>query len=80
MARLVGLSEDIRKDRRKRVKEIEWESRIEPEAPPRRLAIEAPMTRGSPRSRDWEREDDRYFEREIIYRGGRPPPPPGWRR
>lgn len=77
VARLVGLSEDIRKDRRKRAREIGWENRvapppaIEPARP--RPAIEGPPQR-------WDREDERYIEREIVYRGGRPPPPPGWRR
>lgn len=80
MSRLVGLSEDIRKERRRRMKEMEWESRVlPPEDEPRpRLAIEPrpPPRRDSP----WEREDERYIEREVIYRGGRPPPPVGWRR
>ncbi|ETN40531.1 uncharacterized protein HMPREF1541_04808 [Cyphellophora europaea CBS 101466] len=78
VARLVGLSEDIRKDRRKRAREMGWESRVAP--PPAleparpRPAIEAP-----PRPH-WDHEDERYIEREVVYRGGRPPPPPGWRR
>jgi hypothetical protein len=80
VAHLVGLSEDIRKERRARLQEIEWENRLGPpeEEPTPRLAIEPapPPRRPSP----WEREDERYIEREIIYRGGRPPPPPGWRR
>ncbi|EHY56938.1 hypothetical protein HRR83_001985 [Exophiala dermatitidis] len=83
VARLVGLSEDIRKERRKRVKEIEWENRVLPPPPvveevPRPLAIEPPPP---PRPRQpWDREEERYIEREIVYKGGRPPPPVGWRR
>ncbi|OCT54920.1 hypothetical protein CLCR_02788 [Cladophialophora carrionii] len=82
IARLVGLSDDIRKERRKRIKEIEWENRVLPppieEPAPRPLAIEPPPP---PRPRqEWDREEERYIEREVLYRGGRPPPPPGWRR
>ncbi|RVX69140.1 hypothetical protein B0A52_06854 [Exophiala mesophila] len=79
MVRLVGLSEDIRKERRKRAKEIEWENRALPPPRPesRPLAIEPPPPR--PRQ-EWDREEERYIEREVVYRGGRPPPPPGWRR
>ncbi len=83
VARIVGLSEDIRKDRKKRVKEMEWENRVEPPPGPRRtpLPIEGPPGyRHSPvPDRGWDKEDERYFEREIVYRGGRPPagyPPP----
>ncbi|KAK7888254.1 hypothetical protein LTR67_009132 [Exophiala xenobiotica] len=82
VARLVGLSEDIRKDRKKRIKEMEWENRVLPpivvEEPPRPLMIEPPPP---PRPRqEWDREEERYIEREVVYRGGRPPPPPGWAR
>ncbi|OQV03937.1 hypothetical protein CLAIMM_08907 [Cladophialophora immunda] len=80
IARLVGLSDDIRKERRKRIKEIEWENRVLPpveEPLPRPLAIEPPPPRHRP---DWDREEERFIEREVVYRGGRPPPPPGWRR
>ncbi|EXJ79690.1 hypothetical protein A1O3_07971 [Capronia epimyces CBS 606.96] len=80
IARLVGLSEDIRKERRKRAKELEWENRVLPppvvEEVTRPLLIEPP-----PRSRQpWDREEERYIEREIVYKGGRPPPPVAWRR
>jgi hypothetical protein len=82
IARLVGLSDDIRKERRKRIKEIEWENRVLPppieEPAPRPLAIEPPPPH-RPRQ-EWDREEERYIEREVLYRGGRPPPPPGWRR
>lgn len=60
---------------------MSWENRVLPppavEEPRRPLAIEAPPPR--PRQ-EWDREEERYIEREVIYRGGRPPPPPGWRR
>ena len=85
MARLVGLSEDIRRDRHKRINEIRWENSvaprpaIEPASPRAPLAIEGPPPRERPRD-DWTHEDERYVEREIVYRGGRPPPPVGWRR
>lgn len=81
MARLVGLSEDIRKERRRRAKEMEWENRVlpPPRIEPRPLAIEPPPPIPRPRQ-EWDREEDRYIEREIVYRGGRPPPPPVWRR
>lgn len=82
VARLVGLSEDIRKERLRRINEIRWENAARPHPPvepaPPRLAIEAPPSR---RDRGkWDREEERYIERDVIYRGGRPPPPPGWRR
>ena len=82
VARLVGLSEDIRRDRHKRIKEMEWENRllpkelIEEERP--RLAIEGPPRR---EERGWDREEERYIERDIVMRGGRGGAiPPGWRR
>lgn len=77
VARLVGLSEDIRRARQKRVREMGWENRVAPPPliePRPRPAIEPPP------ERTWDREDERYIEREVVYRGGRPPPPPGWRR
>ncbi|RMZ91040.1 hypothetical protein DV736_g1732, partial [Chaetothyriales sp. CBS 134916] len=82
MARLVGLSEDIKNARQKRIKEIGWENRVLPEraadpAPPR-LLIEPGRDRRD--HRPWASDDERYIEREIVYRGGRPPPPPTWRR
>jgi hypothetical protein len=77
VARLVGLSDDIKKARLRRVKEMEWENRVlQPvpvvDEPPRRLAIEPPPP---PRREPWYNEEDRYIEREVVYRGGRPPPP-----
>ncbi|KAK5083103.1 hypothetical protein LTR05_006985 [Lithohypha guttulata] len=86
VARLVGLSEDIRRDRAKRINEIRWENAasprpvVEPTSPRAPLAIEGPPSRGFRDDRGWNREDERYVEREVVYRGGRPPPPVGWRR
>lgn len=85
VARLVGLSEDIRKDRAKRINEIRWESAasprpaIEPASPRAPLPIEGPPPRPFRDDRGWNREDERFVEREVIYRGGRPPPPVPWR-
>jgi hypothetical protein len=43
-----------------------------------RLAIEPPPRR---EPEPWTREDEIYREREVVYRAGRPPLPPGpaWR-
>ncbi|ERF70055.1 hypothetical protein EPUS_00242 [Endocarpon pusillum Z07020] len=73
VARLVGLSEDIRHARRKRMKEIDWERRAlpPPEAPRRPLAIEDAPSRPAPGP--WDREDERVVEREW-YRPRAPPP------
>lgn len=65
--RLVDLSEDLKRDRRERIREIEWEQR-QPLPPPLprekpRLAIQG--------GRPW--EEERIVEREVIYEG--PPPP-----
>jgi hypothetical protein len=77
VARLVGLSDDIKKARLRRVKESGWEDRVltpvpvvkeRPRSPP---AFEAPPPRREP----WYNEEDRYVEREVVYRGPRPPPP-----
>ncbi|KAL8965550.1 MAG: hypothetical protein Q9183_003792, partial [Haloplaca sp. 2 TL-2023] len=57
--RLVDLSEELKRDRRERIREIEWEQR-QP-APKTRLAIQG---------RPW--DEERIVEREIIYDG--PPP------
>ncbi|RMZ78452.1 hypothetical protein DV737_g3860, partial [Chaetothyriales sp. CBS 132003] len=82
MARLVGLSDDIKNARQKRIKEIGWENRVLPEPATERAPLRLLPEPGRDR-RDhppWTSDDERYIEREIIYRGGRPPPPPGWRR
>jgi hypothetical protein len=77
VARLVGLSDDIKKARLRRVKELEWENRVlapvpvVEESPRSRLTLEAPPLRREP----WYNEEDRYVEQEVVYRGGRPPPP-----
>ena len=64
MARLVGLSDDIKKARLRRVKELEWENRVLApvpvlERPRSRLTLEAP----------WYTEEDRYVERDVVHRG-----------
>ena len=62
--RLVEISEDIRKDRRERIRQIEWERKMPPppEPEPRMMLDQRPY------------EEDRIYEREVIYRT--PPPPP----
>ncbi|RMZ83571.1 hypothetical protein DV738_g1122, partial [Chaetothyriales sp. CBS 135597] len=97
MARLVGLSDDIKNARQKRIKEIGWENRVLPEPAPEpvaassRLLIESGRDRREREHPPWTSDDERYIEREIVYRGGRPAPlpplappgppgPPGWRR
>lgn len=87
VARLVGLSEDIKRERHKRINEIRWENEfapspraaIAPSSPRAPLAIEGPPSRERPDSRGWNRDEERFVEREVVYRGGRPPPPPAWR-
>lgn len=81
MARLVGLSDDIKGDRHKRVREMGWENRTLPEPRSERRMLEGPRDRRDDRHDHppWTSDDERYIEREIVYRGGRPPPPPGWR-
>ena len=59
----MSLSEELRKDRRERIRQIEYErerERLEREKPKKAIAA-AP----------W--DEERVFEREIIY--DRPPPP-----
>ncbi|KAI4178189.1 MAG: hypothetical protein L6R41_008507 [Letrouitia leprolyta] len=59
--RLVELSEDIKRDRRERIREIEWEQR-QSLAPKPRLALAG---------RPW--DEERIVEREVIYEGTPPP-------
>ncbi|KAL8911797.1 MAG: hypothetical protein Q9171_003065 [Xanthocarpia ochracea] len=59
--RLVEVSEDLKRDRRERIREIEWEQRHAPPPKPR-LALEG--------GRPW--DEERIIEREIVYEG--PPP------
>ncbi|KAL8945051.1 MAG: hypothetical protein Q9216_000035 [Gyalolechia sp. 2 TL-2023] len=59
--RLVEVSEDIKRDRRERIREIEWEQRQSlPQKP--RLALAG---------RPW--DEERIVEREVIYEGTPPP-------
>ncbi|KAI4275791.1 MAG: hypothetical protein LQ337_002952 [Flavoplaca oasis] len=59
--RLVEVSEDLKRDRRERIREIEWEQRHAPPPKPR-LALEG---------RPW--DEERIIEREVIYEGTPPP-------
>ncbi|KAL8735081.1 MAG: hypothetical protein Q9181_002939 [Wetmoreana brouardii] len=60
--RLVELSEDLKRDRRERIREIEWEQR-QPAPPKPRLALAG---------RPW--DEERIVEREVVYEGAAPPP------
>jgi hypothetical protein len=80
--------------RRRRAKNLEYESRymapipvieagsLEPERRPL-LAIEGPPRRERQRGREadpWTSVEEIYREKDVVYRGGRPPPPgPSWR-
>lgn len=59
--RLVDLSEDLKRDRRERIREIEWEQR-QPPPPKPRLALPG---------RPW--DEERIVEREVVYEGTPPP-------
>ena len=82
VSHLVGLSEDIKKGRHTRIKQIEWENRVEPrpeiiEERRERLLIEpAP---GPPLRPPYEFEEDIYRERDVVYRGPGPPVGGRWR-
>lgn len=60
MLRLVELTEELKHDRRERIREIEREQRLPPPKP--RLALAG---------RPW--DEERIVEREIIYEGTPPP-------
>ncbi|MCJ1321071.1 hypothetical protein MMC15_006413 [Xylographa vitiligo] len=62
--RLVEISEDLRRERRERIRAIEWERAHEPEPEPERPRR---MLAAEP----W--DEERIYEREIVY--DRPPPP-----
>ncbi|KAL8767816.1 MAG: hypothetical protein Q9209_005810 [Squamulea sp. 1 TL-2023] len=66
--RLVEVSEDLKRDRRERIREIEWEQRHAPPPKPR-LALESGRADGG--SRAW--DEERIIEREIVYEGTPPP-------
>lgn len=68
MTRLVELSEELYRDRRDRIEQIQWERKDprlpEPRPPePPRLAIEGRDSRRD----QW---DERIYEREVIYEDG----------
>ncbi|KAL9620071.1 MAG: hypothetical protein Q9160_005361 [Pyrenula sp. 1 TL-2023] len=90
IARLVGLSEDIRHARRRRIKEMGWERRSHVPSSDKRsssgaMLIEEEkrplMIEGPPRSEKggdkWDRESEIYREREVTMGRG-PPPRRGW--
>ncbi|KAI4286850.1 MAG: hypothetical protein L6R35_003900 [Caloplaca aegaea] len=64
--RLVEVSEDLKRDRRERIREIEWEQQRQPARP--RLALTAG---GGGGGRPW--DEERIVEREIVYEGAPPP-------
>lgn len=61
------LSQDIRRDRHERIREIQWERE---QLPPPPLALPAPERRDRRALVD----EERVVEREVIYEGRRPPP------
>lgn len=65
MLELVEISQDIRRQRHERIREIQWEREHLPERRERRLMIEErrPVV-----------EEERVVEREVVYEGRRPPP------
>ncbi|KAI9676084.1 MAG: hypothetical protein M1817_000827 [Caeruleum heppii] len=71
---LVELSQDIRRDRRERIREIQWEREHVPAVTERRerRAIGPPPMAALPPSGPVVQEEDRYFEREVVYEGRRP--------
>ena len=69
MLRLVSISDDLRRERRDRIRQIEYERSHPPERErPQRQIAAAP----------W--DEERIFEREIVYDRPPPPPPPPARR
>lgn len=75
MVRLVELTEDIKRDRKDRIEQIQWE-RKDPRLPepervydaPRALpALEGPPPPAELRRGDW---DERIYEREVVYEDG----------
>lgn len=76
---LVELSQDIRRQRHERIREVQWErERLNERPVTRRLAIEE--ERFIERERVSERpairrpavEEERFVEREVVYEGRRP--------
>ena len=71
MLRLVEISKDLRRDRRDRIRQIEAEQMAPPPAPISTVVIERERERPRLAERPW--DEERVFEREVIY--DRPPPP-----
>ncbi len=59
------LTEDIKRDRRDRIREIQWEREVRPER-------ERPLVRKQLAAGPW--DEERVFEREVVYEGVSPPP------
>ena len=69
MLKLVEVTEEIRKERRERLREIQWE-REEIDRQPKMLP--PPMPRVPPPPRGGGRYDERVYEKEVIYDRDRP--------
>lgn len=67
---LVELSEDIKRERQRRMKEIQWERDLMEERRARELE-ERRLWERREREREMPYEDERIIEREIIYDGPR---------
>lgn len=75
VTRLVELSEELHRDRRERIDQIQWERkdprlpepRPAPPEPPRMRALGPPDDPRRPGPREW---DERVYEREVIYDDG----------
>ncbi|MCJ1307944.1 hypothetical protein MMC25_001593 [Agyrium rufum] len=71
--RLVNISEDLRRDRKERIRQMEWEQTHPIERDRARLERDRPKAIAE---RPW--DEERIIEREVVY--DRPPPPPVERR
>ena len=72
MLRLVELTEDIRRERRERIREIQWEREELERLPKMITAPPPPMIPPPPMGRSGGAYEERVYEREYIYdRDGR---------
>ncbi|KAL9089021.1 MAG: hypothetical protein Q9159_002739 [Coniocarpon cinnabarinum] len=71
VTRLVEISEDLHRDRRQRIEQIQWE-RQDPRLPEPRYNDGPRRSIEGPRDRDRDRRDydERIYEREVIYEDG----------
>ena len=68
VTRLVEITEDLHRDRRERIDQIQWE-RKDPRLPEPRQSERRAI--GAPDRRDDRRDyDERIYEREVIYEDG----------